>query len=34
MHEDSWKGLGDIAKQGWESLLLKVAGWWAFDVFT
>lgn len=33
-HEDSWKGLGDILKWGFNSFLLSVMGWWAFDVFT
>jgi Na+-driven multidrug efflux pump len=33
-HEDSWKGFGDAARLGGNSILLKVMGWWAFDVFT
>jgi len=33
-HEDSWKSLGHIVKTGWNSFLLTVMGWWAFDVFT
>jgi len=31
---DSWKDLGEMAWLGWNSFLLKVMGWWAFDVFT
>lgn len=34
MHEDSWKGFNDIITVGWNSFLVKVMGWWAFDVFT
>ena len=34
MHEDSWKGLGNMFRLGCASMLLKVMGWWAFDVFT
>ena len=34
MHEDSWKGLKDMFHLGCSSMLLKVMGWWAFDVFT
>ena len=33
-HEDSWKGLKEIIIVGWNSFLVKVMGWWAFDVFT
>jgi hypothetical protein len=33
-HPDSWKDLGYSIKIGWESFLLRVMGWWAFDVFT
>ena len=33
-HEDSFKDLRYIVKIGWESFLLKVMGWWAFDIFT
>lgn len=33
-HEDSWKGLREIVVVGWNSFLVKVMGWWAFDVFT
>lgn len=33
-HPDSWKDLGHITKVGWNSFLLKVMGWWAFDIFT
>ena len=31
---DCWKGLKDMAKLGWNTFILKVMGWWAFDVFT
>jgi multidrug resistance protein, MATE family len=33
---DCWdkEGLWDMFKLGWNSFLLKVMGWWAFDVFT
>ena len=34
LHEDSWKGLGDMAKLGFSSILLKVMGWWALEIFT
>ena len=33
-HPNSWKSLGHIVKTGWNSFLLSVMGWWAFDVFT
>lgn len=33
-HEDSFKGLREIAVVGRDSFLVKVMGWWAFDVFT
>lgn len=33
-HEDSFKDLGYVLEIGWQSFLLKVMGWWAFDVFT
>lgn len=33
-HPDSWNGLGEITKIGFNSFLMKVMGWWAFDVFT
>jgi Na+-driven multidrug efflux pump len=33
-HEDSWKGHKEIIVVGWNSFLVKVMGWWAFDVFT
>ena len=33
-HENSWRSLGHVAKAGWNSFLLTVMGWWAFDVFT
>ena len=33
-HEDSFKDLGHIVQVGYQSFLLKVMGWWAFDVFT
>ena len=32
--ENSWKDLGEMAVLGGNSVLLKVMGWWAFDVFT
>lgn len=28
------KGFSEMNKQGWMSFVLKVMGWWAFDVFT
>lgn len=31
---DSFKDMNDIFKLGMQSVLLKVMGWWAFDVFT
>jgi hypothetical protein len=31
---DSWTGLSEMVKLGFISILLKVMGWWAFDVFT
>ena len=31
---DSYRNLGEMALLGWNSILLKVMGWWAFDVFT
>jgi hypothetical protein len=34
MDEDSFKGLSEIAIIGYNSFLVKVMGWWAFDVFT
>lgn len=33
-HEDSWKDLREMINIGYQSLLLKVMGCWAFDVFT
>ena len=33
-HPDSWKDFKYTIKIGWESFLLRVMGWWAFDVFT
>jgi len=33
-HEDSWKSLNETLWTGINSFLLKVMGWWAFDVFT
>ena len=27
-------GLSELNQQGWISFVLKVMGWWAFDVFT
>jgi hypothetical protein len=33
-HPDSWKDFRYTMKIGWESFLLRVMGWWAFDVFT
>ena len=32
--KESWTGFGEIVKLGWTSVILKVMGWWAFDVFT
>ena len=32
--EDSFKGLREMLIVGWNSFLVKVMGWWAFDVFT
>jgi Na+-driven multidrug efflux pump len=34
MDEDSFKGLNEIITVGYNSFLVKVMGWWAFDVFT
>jgi Na+-driven multidrug efflux pump len=31
---DSFKEMGDTFKLGFQSIMLKVMGWWAFDVFT
>jgi len=31
---ESWKDLGVMCKLGFDSVLLKVMAWWAFDVFT
>ena len=31
---DSFKGMKEIFKLGFYSVMLKVMGWWAFDVFT
>lgn len=31
---DSFKDMGAIFKLGFQSIMLKVMGWWAFDVFT
>jgi Na+-driven multidrug efflux pump len=33
-HEDSKQGLREMATVGWNTMLIKVMGWWAFDVFT
>lgn len=33
-HEDSTKSLDRMFKEGWSSLLVKVMGWWAFEIFT
>ena len=33
-HPDSFKDLGYVLEIGWQSFLVKVMGWWAFDVFT
>lgn len=30
----SWADLGPLAKIGWNTFLVQVMGWWAFDVFT
>jgi len=32
--EDSFKGMKETFKLGFYSVMLKVMGWWAFDVFT
>ena len=32
--KDSWTGFGHIIRLGFVSIMLKVMGWWAFDVFT
>ena len=34
MDEDSFKDLSVIVQVGYNSFLVKVMGWWAFDVFT
>ena len=34
MDEDSFKGMGEIVSVGYNSFMVKVMGWWAFDVFT
>ena len=31
---ESFKGMKEIFKLGFYSVMLKVMGWWAFDVFT
>jgi len=31
---DSFKDMGETFKLGFQSIMLKVMGWWAFDVFT
>lgn len=31
---ESWKDLKEIFQQGFDSLMLRVMAWWAFDVFT
>jgi len=33
-HEDSFKGWGETFRLGFSAMLVSVAGWWAFDVFT
>ena len=33
-HEDSWKDLRGTINQGFESFLLRVMAWWAFDIYT
>ena len=33
-HPSSYEDLGPMLKIGWETFLVKVMGWWAFDVFT
>lgn len=33
-HPDSFKGKREIMIQGYNSFVVKVMGWWAFDVFT
>lgn len=30
----SWEDLGEIYRHGFNTLLLRTMGWWAFDVFT
>jgi Na+-driven multidrug efflux pump len=32
--EDSYKGLKEIVTVGYNAFMVKVMGWWAFDVFT
>ena len=32
--KDSWTGFREIVRLGGASIMLKVMGWWAFDVFT
>ena len=34
MHPDSWKDLGEMFVIGRQTFMVKVMGWWAFDVFT
>lgn len=29
-----WEGFKEMNRLGWSSFMVKVAGWWAFDVFT
>lgn len=31
---ECWEGLGEMFKFGFDFFLLRVMGWWAFDVFT
>jgi len=31
---ESWKDLGEMYTLGWNTILLRVMAWWAFDVFT
>jgi len=33
-HEDSFKGWDETFRLGFSAMLVSVAGWWAFDVFT
>jgi len=33
-HANSTADLKEMRKIGWNTMLVKVMGWWAFDIFT